>query len=264
MKKMKKYSLIISILSSLFLIAFSVILEYIQIKISDKKDSIWMFSKIEIFKNILSDNIYNFPILNFTKDLKAIYLNYNYEFFLNHSTNNICEDGFKKCGILDTFGNIMCLQKNFPCPINEIIIDNKEKEKEYINNGYYSLKLNEIKNLYYTNNSIDKEIITELKYSEDEPKLIIEENYIIDEYIFNQITGKNYFNDSIPIDYKEYIINEINKIDNIDLSYKKISDNYYMKHYFGFENYELMNHFIHCNYNYTLSSQYDSYQNLHG
>ena len=232
MKKMKKYSLIISILSSLFLIAFSVILEYIIIKISDKKDSIWMFSKIEIFNNILSDNIYNFPILNFTKDLKAIYLNYNYEFLLNHSTNNICEDGFKKCGILDTFGNIMCLENNLPCPINEIIIDNKEKEREYINKGFYSLELNEIKNLFYTNNSIDKEIIIELKYSETQPKLITEENLIIDKFIYEKITGNNYFNDSIHINYKNYTINQINKTDNIDLSYKNIFEYYYIKKLF--------------------------------
>ena len=98
----------------------------------------------------------------------------------------------------------MCLENNLSCPINEIIIDNKEKEREYINKGFYSLELNEIKNLYYTNNSIDKEIIIELKYSEKQPTLITEDNLIIDDYIYKEITGKDYFyNESKSKEYEE-------------------------------------------------------------
>ena len=48
---------------------------------------------------------------------------------LNDSTKDLCKDGFKKCKILDTYGNIMCLENNLSCPINEIIIDNKKKKK---------------------------------------------------------------------------------------------------------------------------------------
>ena len=261
---MKKKLLIIKfVLSVLFFIVFFILLEYIIIEIIDKDNIIWISSKIKTFNNILGDNEFNYPILNFTQNISAIYLHYNYIYLLNHSTNNICENGFKKCGILDTYGNIMCLENNLPCPINEIIIDNKEKEKEYINKGFYSLKLNEIKNLYYTNNSIDKEIMIELKYSEEQPKLITEENLLIDELIYENITGKKYVNGSIPLDFKGYIINEINKIDNIDLSYKNISDNYYIKNYFGFKNYGLMLDFIKYNHTHNLSFQYTYYKIFH-
>ena len=127
---------------------------------------------------------------------------------LNDSTRDICKYGFKKCGNLDTYGNIMCLENNLSCPINEIIIDNKEKEKEYINKGYYSLKLNETNYLYYTNNSIDKEIIIELKYSEKQPTLITEDNLIIDEHIYEIMTGKdNFYNSSKNEKYIKYNYN---------------------------------------------------------
>ena len=143
---------------------------------------------------------------------------------------------------------------------NWIRIDNKEKEKEYINKGFHSLKLNETNYIYYTNNSIDKEIIIELKYNEEQPKLITEDNLIIDDYISKEITGKNItsYNDSKTKKYKEYNINQINNKDNFDNSYKKIFKNYYIKRYIGFENNKERENFI--SYNYYLFNEYKSYK----
>ena len=48
---------------------------------------------------------------------------HDYEYLLNNSHKN-CEDiNFQQCGILDTYGNIMCIPKEEKCPINKIIID---------------------------------------------------------------------------------------------------------------------------------------------
>ena len=40
------------------------------------------------------------------------HLNYNYSYLIQHSTRNNCEENYKKCGILDTMGNIMCVPES--------------------------------------------------------------------------------------------------------------------------------------------------------
>ena len=53
----------------------------------------------------------------------------------------------------------MFLPNSKSCSINEIKVDLKEKNDEYINNVYHSIYLSQLPkdyNLYYTNKSIDK------------------------------------------------------------------------------------------------------------
>ena len=113
-------NIIIVIIGNILALASLSIIEYTKIKIYNKKNVFRTSSKIRTFKSILRDNKYNYPILNFTKDLEEIYLYKNYEELLNNSKKDICEEGFKKCGILDTYGNIMCLENNLSCPITEL------------------------------------------------------------------------------------------------------------------------------------------------
>ena len=39
-------------------------------------------------------------------------------------------EGEKKCGILDTFGNIMCVNKEEECPINLVVINIAERGRK--------------------------------------------------------------------------------------------------------------------------------------
>ena len=75
------------------------------------------------------------PILSISSDGDLIKYNTNYESLLNHSNKN-CEDNYKRCGILDTYGNIMCIPKEDECPIIEIIVDEETKHNDYLSQGY--------------------------------------------------------------------------------------------------------------------------------
>jgi hypothetical protein len=204
-------------------------------------------------------------IISLNETLK---LDKNYEYLLQHSTTGAgkCEQNFKKCGILDTYGNIICLPDTDSCPINEIIIDVKENEEQYINKGYNSVNISELPDnymLYYTNRSINKEIVVDLNISEENPKYIFKNNFIFDYntyYKYHKIIGKddeddgfidNEFNlrkvEEIVYgneDITYYINKKFNEEKNIDKYHKKIYHNLYTKNYVGFESYEHMNSFM--------------------
>ena len=229
-------------LSFIFYICFSsIIFAKFTKDMKKRNEYYWIRSKILTIKNIVYENRYNsFPLLNIISKEENITLDMNYEYLLNHSTKDKCEKGFKKCGILDTYGNIMCISSEFPCPINEIIIDDEIKKNEYIDKGFNSTKLDILpkdKILYYTNNSIDKEIVVKISF--DTPKYFTLDNLIIDEFIKEDEDGDIIFN---------YVIKKINSTDNIDEYYKKIYNNLYIKNYIGFQNFKQMNDFMNINY----------------
>ena len=168
---------------------------------------------------------------NFLIDLQM-----TYDDLIKNSSKSICNDTLKKCGILDSYGNILCIKNIDPCPINEIIIDNAVNEYKYLENGYYSTNfylLPEYKKLFYTNKSVDKKIITNIQL-----------NYLNKEdiYIYN--------NDSIDNDdIYNYLIYKISNDININNFYENIYDNIYINNYIGFENYDYFNNFINADFN---------------
>ena len=41
---------------------------------------------------------------------------------------NGCAENYKPCGILDTIGNILCIDETFDCPINQLSwFENRKK-----------------------------------------------------------------------------------------------------------------------------------------
>ena len=136
-----------------------------------RNEYIWFCSKILTIKKIIKDNYDNYKIYQtFNNSNYYQGLKYSYYDLLKNSSKNECGENLKQCGILDTYGNKLCLYKDYPCPINEIIIDLKEKSNEYINKGYknisyYLLKKNYNYSFYYTNTSYDKQIISTLFYA---------------------------------------------------------------------------------------------------
>ena len=86
--------------------------------------------------------------------------------------NENCNENYKKCGILDSNNNILCLPNNEECPINDLKISDFELYDLLPEYNYIELveTLTSIKKyIYFTNNKIDNKIITNFKLSYDSP-----------------------------------------------------------------------------------------------
>ena len=131
----RKYVHLLLIFSELMLIAASLmmIVKKYQIGSIEWDHWIWMGSKILTVKKLLEkNNNYSFPLLKFSKNATLNdYYQRTYEYLLKHSGEK-CEENFKQCGIMDTLGNIMCIPKEDECPINDLIVDFRNKSDLYI------------------------------------------------------------------------------------------------------------------------------------
>ena len=259
------------IISELIIICCCLIM-IIKYKRTDSKLKVWMGSKILTFNKEIKRNNYElFPIFSFGTDGAELKYDQTYESLLKHSAKN-CEKDYKKCGILDTYGNIMCIPKEKECPINDIIVDLEEKYNEYISKEYQKINLNNLAegySLYYTNTATDKEIIVKIKYNDEIPRFINKENFIFDEDAFKKYaksggfggggggrgggggggigsggggigSGGGGFRNLEEEVYgsdkmTEYIKKKFEEDINIDKSFKKIHDNLYAGNYIGFK-----------------------------
>ena len=100
---------------------------------------VWMCSKILTVKQIVENNNYkNKVFFGFNDKKQKLYYKYNYSNFLNSISidKNECKEGYKKCGILDTYNNSFCISQSSDCPINKIQFDSTSKSSEYLNNDY--------------------------------------------------------------------------------------------------------------------------------
>jgi hypothetical protein len=96
---------------------------------------------------------------------------YFYESLLASSVPNkdyegnpgICPENYKKCGILDTKGNILCLPKYANCPMNQIIYLDPDTP---LND--HTIKINEDKIISFINNN-ESNIVISIILSENKP-----------------------------------------------------------------------------------------------
>ena len=138
-----KYVYYLFILSEVFIFASLIIMMVIYDRFSFVMDYdlVWMGSKILTVNQIMKKNNYEmYPILDINSYNERTYYNQNYATLLKHSKET-CENNYKKCGILDTLGNIMCIPENEECPINEVIVDLISKNNEYISRDYKAIHL---------------------------------------------------------------------------------------------------------------------------
>ena len=248
-------------IQGLFFISFSLLITCLLVIIIiydrkiDTNHEIWISSKLLTLKNVMNINNFNlYPILSFNSNGTSKVYHQNYASLIKHSGKE-CENDYIKCGILDTYRNIMCIPKNEECPINNMIVDLSLKINEYLSNGYQYVKLVNLSEdylLYYTNKETDKEIIVKMKFSEEIPKIINEDNFIFDEDKYKtKIADEDssvsrmrnldeYYGDS---EVTEYIKSRFNERINIDRSFKKIYKNIYVGNYIGFKDYSNMNNF---------------------
>ena len=77
------------------------------------------------YKNI--SKIYN-KKFSYKKDERSFF-EYNNDYSVDVGEN--CKDSYKKCGILNTEGRILCLPNDEECPLNDFVIAHTNKESDY-------------------------------------------------------------------------------------------------------------------------------------
>ena len=190
----------------------------------------------------------------------------NKEEIVNNNLGNICENGYKPCGILDTKNNILCFPIKYNCPLNDLIISNSY-DYDLIDNGYSQVLLDNNISIYLnTNENIDRPIIISIFLSFDKPwehewqEIIAykegekyeDENKKREEFLFENYdkymistTEQNKFYISLDnIKYWEKIDNFSSKIKDIELEDLSKFYNVFYKNYIGFKNYEELKNFI--------------------
>ena len=258
------------ILFNLTVLAGIIIILVIYKSSLDDLERIWKFSKILTLKELIKKNNFEtYPILNFDSNGNKSLYKYNYHTLLANSGKE-CKKGYKKCGILDTMGNIMCIPEEDICPINEVIIDLESNKISYTLQGYnytYFENLTEGYVLYYKNNEINNSIITDIKYSLEIPTYINKDNFVLDQSEYNKYERRFEDDDYYDNDYhmtnksflsgrkkykkrnalrklelnindstvNDYLIEKMKGDWNIDKSYQKINMNMYKSNYIGFQ-----------------------------
>ena len=192
---MKKSEIII--LGMLFLLAsyilpFGLFARIIK-KRRSKKEMVYYLSKITTVKNIVKANHQSKIFNDFNDEGNLEGININYQRLLELITDDdTCKKGYRKCGVLDTIGNILCIDELFDCPINQINVDLKAERNKYINNGskeIYNENLIYNYQFYYSNKSVNNSIIVSILFSQNKPNYITMSNFAIDTEAYEDILG---------------------------------------------------------------------------
>jgi len=152
------------------------------------------------------------------KNINKTYFEYLENIDNINSVNQNCKNNYKKCGILDTNNNILCIPINEECPLNDLKISDvklPDLEPEYSFIEVTESLTDSIKYIYYTNNKTDNNIIIHLELSANNPCIYPgEHNWIgID---LNEVEKS--------CSCKTYINNEL-----YDKSYKEVGNKILMK-----------------------------------
>ena len=155
----------------------------------------WFCSKIYTIKKMVKENAYKIRIFNyFTEDGQIKGLETNYYDLLKISEPSGCLGKYKQCGILDTFEHKLCIDKDFPCPVNEIIADYASALDYYLSFGYNIRKVDYLTynyKFYYTNDSIYGNAIVILKKTYFPPKYFDYDNVYFESEFVNDFFGVN-------------------------------------------------------------------------
>ena len=147
--------------------------------------------------------------------------------------NNIrqmCLPQEKKCGLIDSLGNFLCIPIDFSCPINYINISNNSSQVNF--SHFHQVNIVENISLIYSNTNTEGRILVEFRVSEKIPCADPDyentgdnEVYILDKFYhrnkcFQGISGNKYDNRYNYLDTYEYsklvidsgLINELKKL----------------------------------------------------
>ena len=153
---------------------------------------VYYLSKIATVKNIVRTNHLSQIFNDFNKEGNLEGININYQRLLELIEDNKCKKGYKQCGILDNIGNILCIDETFDCPINQLNVDLRTERNKYLKNGskeIYNENLIYNYQFYYSNKSIDNNIVVSVLFSQNKPNYITISNFIIDTEAYEDIIG---------------------------------------------------------------------------
>ena len=217
-----KSILILKISSYIVLIAIFIAIFSSMSKEDDQFKYIYYMSKIITIKSIILNNHYSEILEGFTNSGKPITLPTTYRNLLKLVKNkNGCISNYKPCGILDTYGNVLCIDEFLECPVNRMKVDNINKASFYSSQNYRSVSLSETSynyKFFYSNQFTEGNAISIIIKTKDEPKYITSSNFILDSEAFKEVFGDQEFLDKIADifglkdDEKENDDDEVDKI----------------------------------------------------
>ena len=262
-----------------FLFFFSVLLSFIMLCIitsqriskSNNKPYVYYMSKIITIKNIVKTNHQSQLLYRFDSSGNMELLPTNYQSLLKVITKDGCAEGYRQCGILDTIGNILCIDETYDCPINKINLDLISKRNDYLNKGYsigyYYPNLVYNYQLYCSNHFTNSTIIISLKRDNNKPKYFSRNNFILDENAYRDEYGNlvnseekeqmsqedfsliKYISNEYYEKFKQYIEERLQKEEsNIDKYYEYVGEKVYIKNYIGFRTIEDIDKFMNFDY----------------
>ena len=177
----------------LLCLGLMIILIVFRYRDSRKFEYIWISSEIKTIKNIVTISSYEKKIFNSISPQGTVNtLSAAYYDLLKLTSKSGCKNGYRQCGILDTFKNKLCIDNNYPCPINSLTVDLTSKKNEYINKGYEFANLKKMSynyNLYSSNNIILGNASISMIKSFHKPTYINKDNFILDSDAFEETFG---------------------------------------------------------------------------
>ena len=99
----------------------------------------------------------------------------NYKNLLKLTGDNGCIENYNPCQV-DTFGNLLCIDENFDCPINKMKVDSISRAYDYLNKYYNYAPLSNLSynnRFFYSNDYPDGNVSVIIVKSENEPEYLI-------------------------------------------------------------------------------------------
>ena len=159
----------------------------------DKFELIYYMSKILTIKNIIINNHYSELLDNFEFSGEPITSPNTYRNYLKLVKNkNNCIENYRPCGLLDTYGNVLCIEEYIPCPVNKMRVAHKNAAGDYLSKNYYTAPLSNISTNYqffYSNSFEEGNAVAIIIKTKDEPKVISLNNFVLDSEIYEKIFG---------------------------------------------------------------------------
>ena len=153
---------------------------------------VYDLSKILTVKAIVLESHYSEILDSFSPSGEAYGLPTTYINYLKLVKNNECVEYYKKCGILDTIGNPLCIDEMLPCPINKMKVDNIAKQSYYLSSSYQTAPLSDMSHNYgffYSNIYNEGKGKVIMIKTKEEPKYITYNNFVVDTEAYKEKFG---------------------------------------------------------------------------
>ena len=163
----------------------------------DKFEFIYYMSKILTLKSIIVNSHYSELLDGFSPSGEPYTLSSTYRNLLKLNKNkDECIENYKPCGILDTYGNVLCIEEYIPCPVNKMRIAHINAAEDYLNSNYKTVQLTNVSKNYqffYSNEFYDGNAVAVIIKTKDEPKFVSLNNFILDSETYEQMFGNDKF-----------------------------------------------------------------------